>query len=51
MTYRFLADDWALMYNAGSEFQDVAFGARGNVSLRDEALFKEFIELAGRTEE
>ena len=37
LTYRFLADDWAVVYNASSEFQDVAFGARANVSIRDEA--------------
>jgi predicted ABC-type ATPase len=50
MIYRFLADDWAVMYNAASEFQDVAFGAGGNVSVRDEALFSQFIGLAGRSE-
>ena len=43
--YRFLADDWAVVYNAGSDFQDVAFGARETVSVRDEALFRRFIEL------
>ena len=48
--YRFLADDWAVMYNAGSEFQDVAFGAADSISIRNEALFKQFIDLAGRIE-
>jgi predicted ABC-type ATPase len=49
-TYRFLADDWVVMYNAGSEFQDVAFEAGGNVSICDETLFQQFIDLVGRTE-
>lgn len=50
MTYRFLADDWAVVYNAGSEFQDVAFGAHADVSIRDEALYKRFIDLIGQPE-
>ena len=50
MTYRFLADDWAVMYNASSEFQDVAFGTGGTVSVRDEALFSRFIHMAGGSE-
>ena len=50
MIYRFLADDWAVVYNAGSEFQDVAFGAGHNVFVRDEALFERFIDLMGQPE-
>jgi predicted ABC-type ATPase len=50
MVYRLLADDWAIVYNAASDFQDVAFGAGGNMSVRDEAMFRQFIELAGLSE-
>lgn len=39
-TYRFLADDWALVYNAGSGFQDVAFGAAEKLYVRDEPLLR-----------
>lgn len=49
-TYRFLADDWAMVYNGGSAFQDVAFGIRENVSIRDEALFQQFTDLVERSE-
>ena len=46
-SYRFLADDWLLVYNAGSDFQDVAIGAGQDVSVRDERLFGSFLALAG----
>jgi len=46
--YRFLADHWVLVYNAGNDFQDVAAGAGDHGSVRDERLFNEFQELARR---
>ncbi len=45
-SYRFLADDWGMLYNAGSEFQDVACGAGKHVSVRDESLFNRFLAMA-----
>ncbi len=50
MTYRFLVNDWALMYNAGSNFQDVAFGAGEVVSVRDETFFSRFIRMVEQIE-
>ena len=44
-SYRFLANDWVLMYNAGSDFQDVAVGAAENVSVHDEAVFNQFLSM------
>ncbi len=44
-TYRLLVDDWALVYNAGSDFQDVAFGAAAERSIRDEPLYQRFVDL------
>ena len=44
-SYRFLVDQWVLMYNAGSEFQDVAIGGGEEISVRDESLFGEFVAL------
>lgn len=43
--YRLLVDDWALVYNAGSDFQDVAFGAAEELSIRDERLYQRFVDL------
>ena len=45
--YRFLADDWVLVYNAGDDFQDVALGAAESISVRDENLFGQFVTLTG----
>ncbi|MBM4090602.1 MAG: hypothetical protein FJ276_14450 [Planctomycetes bacterium] len=44
-TDRFLADDWALVYNAASDCQDVAFGTQATASIRDEARFSRFLEM------
>lgn len=45
--YRQLADEWLLVYNAMSGFQDVAFGSGTTLSVRDESLFLEFLQIAG----
>jgi predicted ABC-type ATPase len=45
--YRFLADDWVLVYNAGDDSQDVALGAADAVSVHDEELFDQFLALTG----
>jgi predicted ABC-type ATPase len=45
--YRFLSDDWLMVYNAGSDFQDVACGTQESVSVRDETLFANFKQLLG----
>ena len=47
--YRFLADDWVLVYNAGNDFQDAAIGALESISVRDEKLFGQFVALAGNS--
>jgi predicted ABC-type ATPase len=46
-SYRFLADDWVLVYNAGDDFQDIALGAGESISVRDENLFGQFVTLTG----
>ena len=46
-TYRFLADDWALVYNAGAGFQDAAIGTGEEISMHDERLFGEFLTVVG----
>ena len=46
-SYRSLADDWVLVYNAGDDFQDVAIGAADGSSVRDERLFDRFLTLTG----
>ena len=40
--YRFLADEWLLVYNAGREPVDVAVGVRDDVNVLDEGLFESF---------
>jgi predicted ABC-type ATPase len=43
--YRPLADRWVLIYNAGSEPQDVAVGTTTDLSIRDAELYAEFRRL------
>lgn len=43
--YRFLADEWLLVYNSGREPVDTAVGVRDDVSVLDEDLFESFIKL------
>jgi predicted ABC-type ATPase len=43
--YRPLADRWVLIYNAGSEPQDVAVGTAADLSIRDAELFAIFQQL------
>ncbi len=45
--YRSLADQWVLTYNVGNGFKHVAFGTANGISIRDETLFNQFLELAG----
>lgn len=45
--YRQIADHWLLVYNGGHEFQDVAIGTGAAASVRDESLFRQFLECAG----
>ena len=43
--YRPLADHWVLIYNAGSQPQDVALGTASDMSVRDAELYEEFQRL------
>ena len=43
--YRFLADEWLLVYNAGREPIDVAVGVRDDVDVLNEPLFENFTQL------
>jgi predicted ABC-type ATPase len=43
--YRFLADEWLLVYNAGREPIDVAVGVRDDVNVLNEPLFEDFTRL------
>lgn len=43
--YRFLADEWLLVYNAGREPVDVAVGVKDDVNVLHEDLFESFIAL------
>jgi predicted ABC-type ATPase len=43
--YRPVADRWGLIYNAGSEPQDVAVGTSTDLSIRDAELYAEFQRL------
>jgi len=45
--YCYLADDWALVYNAGSGFQDVAQGVGATLSIHDDSLYQRFLDLLG----
>ncbi|NQU20228.1 MAG: AAA family ATPase [Candidatus Nealsonbacteria bacterium] len=47
-SYRFLADHWALMYNANGGFESVAAGTGKKVSTHNERLFDEFLVMAQR---
>jgi hypothetical protein len=40
-----LADHWVLIYNAGSQPQDVAVGTATNMSIRDAEHYTEFQRL------
>ncbi len=44
-SYRFLADQWVLVYNAESQFHDVAMGAEDSFIVQNEALFGQFLAL------
>ena len=44
-SYRFLADQWVLVYNAESQFHDVAMGAEDSYIIQNEALFGQFLAL------
>lgn len=48
--YRLLADDWALVYNSGSHFQDVAFGSHEEVQVRDATAFQRFLNLLAESD-
>ncbi|MEL6898874.1 MAG: hypothetical protein AAFP90_22470 [Planctomycetota bacterium] len=42
--YRDFADSWVMLYNGGSQIQDVAVGSRQEVTIRDETLHKIFLD-------
>lgn len=44
--YRQIADHWILVYNATGQFKEVAIGMSDGFSVRDDALFRDFIRLA-----
>jgi predicted ABC-type ATPase len=44
--YRKIADQWAIIYNAGSGPVEVAFGYRDEFAISDDGLFHRFLELA-----
>ena len=45
--YREIADYWYVVYNSGGEFKRIASGEVDAESIHDEALFREFLRLAG----
>ncbi len=45
MLYRDLADSWVVLYNGGSQIQDVSVGSRGEVTVRDATLHAIFVAL------
>lgn len=45
--YRKMADRWLLIYNVGHQFQNVALGTASAISISDETLFNQFLDLAG----
>ncbi len=49
-SYRFLADQWVLVYNAEKTFHDVAMGAGDSYLVQDEALFGQFLALVNDEE-
>ena len=48
--YRFLSDDWTIICNSASDFQDVAFGLRDSVNVRSDTLFQHFTDLVAQCE-
>jgi predicted ABC-type ATPase len=44
--YREIADQWVVIYNAGSGFVEIAFGFSGEFAVSDEDLFEEFLKYA-----
>ena len=44
--YRELADSWVVLYNGGSQIQDVAVGSRREVTIRDAFLHEHFLTLS-----
>jgi predicted ABC-type ATPase len=44
--YRQIADQWVVIYNAGSGFDEIAFGFPGEFSVSDEELFEVFLKYA-----
>ena len=45
--YRELVDNWVVLYNGGSQIQDVSMGSQQQITVRDEGLhnrFKAFVE-------
>ena len=47
--YRDSADSWAVLYNGGSQIQDVAVGSRQNVTVRDATLHANFLDMLNRS--
>lgn len=43
--YRDFADSWVMLYNGGSQIQDVAVGSRREVTVRDATLHASFLTL------
>jgi predicted ABC-type ATPase len=43
--YRELADNWVVMYNGGSQIQDVSMGSHQQITVRDESLHIAFMAL------
>lgn len=43
--YRDIADSWVVLYNGGSQIQDVSVGSRGEVTVRDATLHARFVAL------
>ena len=49
--YREMADNWVLLYNGLGQLQDVAAGARMDISVRDPALFSDFMAIVGASDD
>jgi predicted ABC-type ATPase len=45
--YRQIADYWYVVYNSSDEFKRIASGEVDSIFIRDEAMFRQFLRLAG----
>jgi predicted ABC-type ATPase len=46
--YRFATDDWALYYNSGTEFVELAYGEQDNFQIKHPTIFSQFLEMVNK---